>query len=288
MRASLSSFESSDSLSISVGAIYGCLLAMAFLYGTTTMQSLTYFRMYPEDRLLHKLTVAILWIVDTTNSVLIAYGIYRCLLVVIKETLFTIYSKPFPRTLVTTIVLATISDAIVRGFYWMRIWKLSKGSQTITGIIILLSLPPIGAGFYLAAKFYRLPALLNISDTSDAVYFVLESICAADCAISIVMMMLLWDMHTSMKKPTTFINTLIILVLTSGLITSVFAIVILITSAAGQIFICIGLYLMFSKFYINSLLTTFNNRVPSRQYRNQLNVKYTFKIHHIHQAQLHG
>ncbi|TFY62265.1 hypothetical protein EVG20_g6763 [Dentipellis fragilis] len=113
------------------------------------------------------------------------------------------------------------------------------------------------AGFYLAVKLDKLPALLDISDTSDAVYLVVESMCAADC--SIAMMILLWNMHTSMKKSTTLINTLIIFLLTSGLITSIFAIAILITFATQQIFICIGLYFMFNKFYINSLLTTFNN-----------------------------
>ncbi|TFY56301.1 hypothetical protein EVG20_g8978 [Dentipellis fragilis] len=249
----------------SVGAIYAGLLVMSILYGVTTLQSYMYFRAYPRDKQVHKVLVMILWLLDTAHTICIAYGVYQDLITLsIQVTFDSIALAPVPRYFgfQATQFLITINDALVRWFYCERIWKLSKGSWIITVFIVILSIPPVGAGFYFAIQLFKLSALKDFRSISTAVYLALASICASDSCITIVTSALLWKTHGPIKRTNAVINTLIILSLSTGLLPrfSIFAIAVLITYATGQGLIWVGLYFIFSKLCFNSMLTILNNR----------------------------
>ncbi|KAA1474694.1 hypothetical protein DENSPDRAFT_343024 [Dentipellis sp. KUC8613] len=203
--------------------------------------------MYSQDKWINKLIVAVLWMLDTVHSILIAYGVYICLVSALNTSLVAMFLGPMPRSLVTTLLLTIINDTIVRFFYWMRIWKLSKGNKVITGSIAILNLSPIGTGAYYLVKLYKATALIDVLKVQAPVYPLLGSACAADWCISIVMSILLWRMQTSIKETKTLINTLILFALSTGLIPSVFAIVILVLFATQQGLVWLGLYFIFNK-----------------------------------------
>ncbi|KAJ3923727.1 hypothetical protein F5877DRAFT_63035 [Lentinula edodes] len=60
-----------------LGAVFIGIVGATFLFGITTLQVYMYYHHYQRDSYLHKLAVAILWILDTVHLVLIVHATYH-------------------------------------------------------------------------------------------------------------------------------------------------------------------------------------------------------------------
>ncbi|KAF8194240.1 hypothetical protein BJ912DRAFT_959910, partial [Pholiota molesta] len=68
-----------ESLDSTYGAAFIGLVASAVLYGVTLLQTFLYYKQYPNDSLITKSIVFLLWILDTVHLILCTIAIYTYL-----------------------------------------------------------------------------------------------------------------------------------------------------------------------------------------------------------------
>ncbi|PBK81088.1 hypothetical protein ARMGADRAFT_1068692 [Armillaria gallica] len=64
------------SVSETLGALYVGVTIAAVLYGITNLQSVIYYRRYPNDWWVYRYSVGILWALDTVHVAISVYTVY--------------------------------------------------------------------------------------------------------------------------------------------------------------------------------------------------------------------
>ncbi|THH14143.1 hypothetical protein EW146_g6158 [Bondarzewia mesenterica] len=205
---------------------------------------------YPDDLREIKIMVAALWIIDTMHSILSSYGVYQVFLTVEKKARCSM-SMSTSRAITATVLLTCVSDTSIRCFYCHRIWKLSNRDWflTATGLVSVI------------VSFCKFSEYVGfILHLSAILYCSLGSVCIADWIITLITSILLWRKHSPIKRTNSTINTLILYTVTTGLLTSILALTILIVYITIPGYPFVGIQLNLSKLYFNSFLATLNIR----------------------------
>ncbi|KDR82712.1 hypothetical protein GALMADRAFT_238211 [Galerina marginata CBS 339.88] len=251
-----------DSLDATYGAAFIGLIASAVLYGVTLLQTFLYYRQYPNDSWLTKFIVFFLWILDTAHLFLCTIALYTYLV--------TNFSNPEALHRSTwSMNLQTdcngLIGLIVECFFARRLWIMS-GNHFITGIIVILACIHFGLGVFFTVEGFilvntsRFPSLIWVTSTG------LGSAAAADIIIAASLCYYLTKSRTGFARTDSLIATLIIYSLTTGLITSVIAFIIVVTFATmPNNYVWLGFFWLIGKCYVNSLLAALNSRESLRE-----------------------
>ncbi|KAJ4470677.1 hypothetical protein C8J55DRAFT_183497 [Lentinula edodes] len=167
------------------------------------------------------------------------------------------YGMAYPTGVVTV---------IVQSFYVWRVWKLSN-NVIIAGAIWSLSLAQFGAFLYYVARVFGVP---NASDLSLVLgnYAILVNAIGATCDIVIACAMVFYlrQSRTSIKKTNHLLRSITIFTVTTGIVSSVCAIMVLSMAAAYPgTNIELTFYFMLTRLYANSFLATLNVRDHLRE-----------------------
>ncbi|PBK79572.1 hypothetical protein ARMGADRAFT_1093018 [Armillaria gallica] len=128
-------------LELTLGAVYFGATIAAVFYGITILQTVIYYKQYPNDPWIFRYTVAVLWILDTLSVIFSTYtlyfymvkssGDYSALLDIIWYAHLTsvivfglteITGRSFPLQLLVN-MLTVVG---VQALYAFRIWKLGR------------------------------------------------------------------------------------------------------------------------------------------------------------------
>ncbi|EIM84208.1 uncharacterized protein STEHIDRAFT_123065, partial [Stereum hirsutum FP-91666 SS1] len=129
---------------------------------------------------------------------------------------------------------------------------------------------PIVLTIDLFVKTLNLPHFSQEYQLSTVLYLLLSSILLSDWVISLLMIFLLWRSRRGsvLNKTDSLVTSLIIYTVTTGMVTSILALIILVTSAvmskAGETYI--GFFFLLSRSYFICLITTLNRRNDLRTY----------------------
>ncbi|KAJ7144448.1 hypothetical protein C8R44DRAFT_144535 [Mycena epipterygia] len=254
--------RSSHTMESTVDNVFGVMLIAvvlsAVLYGAGFVQFWMYIRKYhsTDPSTIKYLVIAVL-ICDTCQQGLITHLIYRTLVSSIADPSIL---KSAVSTGVYQLYFGGAVATMVQQFFCWRIYKVGK-SVILPGAVSFVSWTALVLLYFTAAKYGSASLLANPS--LQVLAIVTNSLSAGvDVTISVTLVYLLQSSKTGFTKATTdLINRLIIFTFTTGLPTTVFALL----SA-----ICIGafpktqLYLFFymivGRLYTNSLLVTLNSR----------------------------
>ncbi|KAJ3810178.1 hypothetical protein F5876DRAFT_77013 [Lentinula aff. lateritia] len=151
-------------------------------------------------------------------------------------------------------------------FYVWRVWKLSN-NVIIAGAIWSLSLAQFGAFLYYVARVFGVP---NASDLSLILgnYAILVNAIGATCDIVIACAMVFYlrQSRTSIKRTNHLLRSITIFTVTTGIVSSVCAIMVLSMAAAYPgTNIELTFYFMLTRLYANSFLATLNVRDHLRE-----------------------
>ncbi|KAJ7144454.1 hypothetical protein C8R44DRAFT_144623 [Mycena epipterygia] len=240
------------------GVMLIAVILSAVLYGAGFVQFWMYIRKYhsTDPSVMKYLVIAVL-ICDTCQQGLITHLIYRTLVSSIADPSIL---KSAVNTGVYQLYFGGAVATMVQQFFCWRIYKVGK-SVILPGAVSFVSWTALVLLYFTAAKYGSASLLANPS--LQVLAIVTNSLSAGvDVTISVTLVYLLQSSKTGFTKATTdLINRLIIFTFTTGLPTTVFALL----SA-----ICIGafpktqLYLFFymivGRLYTNSLLVTLNSR----------------------------
>ncbi|KAH9946723.1 hypothetical protein B0H21DRAFT_386999 [Amylocystis lapponica] len=240
-----------------LGAAFLGHFVTAILYGITSLQAFVYYRQYPNDPPLTRFLVLILWILDGLHVGLITGAMYYYLVknfanpAVVEQPVWCI---------MVMIIVGNISNFIVRGVFGHRLWKLSK-SLILPTIIGLLSLYTAGDAFYFASRGLKMTSYLDLHHIAWSLYLGFSVEVVTDWIITISQCILLRRLQTGIRRADSIIHFLMVYSINTGLLTSVCAMLCLITFATlPNMFVYFAFYFILSKLYVNSLLANLNAR----------------------------
>ncbi|KIJ57038.1 hypothetical protein M422DRAFT_62902 [Sphaerobolus stellatus SS14] len=230
------------------------------LYGALCLQIYLYYRWYPDDRLMLKLLVASLLVLETAETVISTY-ISWVYMVSGWGTPGGLFPAPWP--FCTAIILTGVIATMAQLFFAHRVWIFSHSIPIIAAIVIL-SLAQCGSAIAGAAQILA----IQLENSAKLTSFDVLSIwlaCSAACDILIAVSMVYFlarTRSTLVLKSTDFLVTRMInFSVQTGTITAVFAALSLILFLAFKVTdLQDAPFLALGKLYSNTVLANLNAR----------------------------
>ncbi|KZT59230.1 hypothetical protein CALCODRAFT_431229 [Calocera cornea HHB12733] len=245
--------------------LIGVFLAI-FLYGLLTLQVYVYHEMFPRDVWWLKLVVLSVWILDTLHTIFISHMIYTNLI-----TNFGDYSAIMHNTwsFNVNVLITTIVAAISQVFFIHRCWRCEcsllcalrcvwEGADAVLGGVVDKSvLNTVLSGIILLFAAFL--------DYKWAVDTWLGSAAVTDILVSCALVRSLLMKRNEVQRTRNLIERLIRWTVTTGLITSVWALLDLaVFTASETTLVHLFFNIMLAKMYANTLLAALNHRSPNR------------------------
>ncbi|KAL5522314.1 hypothetical protein ACEPAF_2171 [Sanghuangporus sanghuang] len=233
-----------------LGALYiGIVLAMS-LWGVASLQVFYYFTRYPNDDWRLKTLVGIVWALDGIHQGMITHSGYVYL---ITQYGNVAYLSHVEASLDLMILMSS--------FLVYRVWKLSRGNIPL---IIYLITTVIAAFCFITAYFGKSIQGGTFSNIHSREWLGKASesfVVVSDFSIAGSLIFYLHRSRTGFRKTETMVNRLIIIIINTGLSTSIVAALTLIfLSIYPHKYIYVACFVSISKLYVNSLLATLNCR----------------------------
>lgn len=137
----------------------GFSIATSF-YGISVLQSYLYYRNYPKDSVILKLTVAFLWILDTLSTIGVADALYTYYVLdfgnLAADALIP-WSFALENTMLTFITITA------QFFYAFQIWSISR-NRAVTGVVLVLALAAFGVGLYVSVHLFQFNTLVTLEE----------------------------------------------------------------------------------------------------------------------------
>ncbi|KAJ3926495.1 MAG: hypothetical protein NXY57DRAFT_719669 [Lentinula lateritia] len=240
--SSLDGSLQSQNIDNTLGAVFIGIVGATFVFGITTLQVYMYYHHYQRDSYLHKLAVAVLWILDTFHLVLIVHATYHYAVKGFGDAsnmAFIVWSVKLQVTINVIIIL------FVQSLYAYRVWILGGYHHGVLGYVVAgVVIGGFGIGAAVAYKIYTIQMFEELHAISWTIYLSLATSTAIDFTIASTMCYYLHKSRGSESQLNSRISTVMQYSLSSGLFTS--------------------LQFLSTKFYVGSFLAMLN----SRQHRN--------------------
>ncbi|KAH9021161.1 hypothetical protein EDB85DRAFT_437605 [Lactarius pseudohatsudake] len=242
--------------------LLGCFAAVA-LSGVLALQTCIYYRLYPKDRGLNKIMVAVVWMLDATHTCLICSSAWKYLIANFGNVS---YRGHVPITVAFSIGVTAFVTLITQLFYVRRLLRLSNNNWFIVGPLLLLVVGRVAAGLVTTVELARLqnfPAFTAKYKPVFTLGLALSSV--ADMIITFGMCFYLQESRQGLGTMDKVIGSIIVYTVNNGAITCVSTIVSMIcwlTMPHNLIFM--ALHFAIGKMYANSLLATLNTRQALR------------------------
>jgi len=243
--------------------VFTCIFFAAILYGLTSAQSLFYFRSKRagNDKALIKIMVFMLWFLDTLDLAFSGLSLFQ--ISIADPASVQIIGGAYWAFVVSFIIEAVV-EAIVRSFYCFRIWTMSNGNWALTLLTSVLAIVAFVFSMWLpiAAAEFGLVAISKMRITIAVTYIFAISAVVADLTIAGILVHILWTIRkqSGIERTNTVIGNLITYTVSTGLLTSLAALILLITYVTSDSLVYAGVRFVVAKMYINAMLATLNER----------------------------
>ncbi|KAL1951485.1 hypothetical protein VTO73DRAFT_634 [Trametes versicolor] len=211
-----------------------------------------------------KLLVFLLWILNTLRLAIVSYAAYTYMVTDFMN-LFAIL-KPTWAVFPSTIVTVALNNAVVRGVFCYRVWRLSGRNRWLASAIALTIITTLGANIAYAIVSYGFQTWLDLPKASWLLSFTFACSMTADIIISASLCVLLAMRKTGHVRSDSVVRTLSIYAINNALLSTVCALICLLTYLTmPDNFIFMSLYMIYPELILNALLATFNGRPSLRR-----------------------
>jgi len=262
--------ESNENL----GSVQITTFLSLILFGVVLAQGYTYFWRSGEDRLVLKLLVTFVLMLEAIHSFTASQTIYYDTITRFKK------AEPNSYPVSITVAIETLITIIVQSFFSYRAYRLSR-RLSISMACFSLALCRFIGGVYLSVQcFLDVPRNPNgIMFANRLSWLITSSLAcggAADILIAMTMLYYLRKLASplNLESTTQVINRLVRWSLQTGLVTSMTSVAVIICFQAMGNMVWFSLYVLLAKVYSNSLLVSLNARpvfhreaAPSTQLR---------------------
>ncbi|KAM6497790.1 hypothetical protein JOM56_005738 [Amanita muscaria] len=202
-----------------------------------TVQTIVYFRVYPEDTMKLKALVATIWALDIIHTAFLWNDLWFYLITIFGQVfdIDTIQGIG-PETVPGAIVVTDIVVLIVHLFYVHRIFRFSHRNYWITTPVFILIICEVVCAIAAVIMPYRYQGVLTLLNSGYTWIFSLGFILAAvsDIVIMGVLLVLLWSSRQHSLSLNNVIDQLILYTFETGSLTAFMAIAIMITWLTEQ------------------------------------------------------
>ncbi|KDR69549.1 hypothetical protein GALMADRAFT_145303 [Galerina marginata CBS 339.88] len=243
------------------GALLIGVVLSAGLFGVTCSQVFYYYQNYTSDRILIKVVVATLLILEGLHSAFSIHAVYY----------YTIlnYLNPLGLLLITWSAIMTlgVSSLIILAvhlFYLRRVYHVSKRNIPLVALLAALSLGHFVTGVVVEVRAFQLKTYPAFSGSSLQQRIVVASLSLAVATDILTAASLSFYFHTSrsgIKSTDTLINKLMAYAINNGILTSFFDIIVLtfvVVEPDNLVFLAI--FQIVGNLYTNSMMATLNAR----------------------------
>ncbi|EIW64264.1 uncharacterized protein TRAVEDRAFT_41684 [Trametes versicolor FP-101664 SS1] len=255
----------------SLGPLFVGLVLASCLYGVTTFQTYIYFAHSSIDKMAMKILIFLLWILNTLRLAMVSYAAYTYM-VTDFTNIFAIL-KPTWAIFPSTVVTVGLNNAVVRGVFCYRVWRLSGRNWWLASAIALTILTAFGANTAYAVISSGFQTWFDLPKVSWLLSFAFACSMAADILISASLCILLAMRKTGHARSDGILRTLIIYAINNAVISTACALACLITYLTmPDNFIFLSVYLIYPELILNALLATFNGRPALQRKMNMMTV----------------
>lgn len=244
------------------GAFLIGVVVSATLYGVTCVQTWYYFSRYPSDPWYIKLLVGAVLASDSIHQALITHTVYTYLV-----TDFGIAADlgTLVWSLIVEVLFNGLTALMVQSFLTMRVYRLSNKSIIATLSVLSLVFGEFILVVIYVAKAINMTTFVELGTLKPLSMSVNALAAAGDVLIAVFLCTLLQQSRTGFRRSDTMINKLILFSINTGLLTSICAVMSLISITVWDgTFIYIAFYFCLGRLYCNSLLATLNARKSLR------------------------
>ncbi|KAI0364765.1 hypothetical protein BV20DRAFT_974067 [Pilatotrama ljubarskyi] len=245
--------------------IGGLLIEVFFafiLYGITTLQTFMYFQKYSGDNSTIKALVAAVWILESVHTGFCMQFIYAYLVVGFGD--FENFLNINWGIGVTVVCSAGVA-LCVQGYYTWRVWIVSGNSVAWAVIIGFFSLLRVAFGIASAVLSYVYPQWLAFRHTKTSLVTISGGLGSAALVDMLVACTLTFYLkrgrHTWHRESNSMVNRILLYSVNTGAITgsaSLLCVILFAVKKTSLVFL--GLVMIQTKLYANSLLGSLNAR----------------------------
>ncbi|KAF9528198.1 hypothetical protein CPB83DRAFT_855065 [Crepidotus variabilis] len=258
------------------GALFIGLLVATMLYGVACAQSVIYFYRWKKDRQLFKNVVLIIWMLDTVSLLQAILTLYNWLITDYGN--FLAILKP-STTALAQMFISGVSDFIVRSFFARRAFILLKGNSRsslvpwlVASTIVILSIFMYIVGCSLGSIGFRVQSQSTVDISARMAKYVWMQYAyhitstAVDSIIAGSLCYTLAKSRSSFKQTNNIVIQLMAFSVSSGLVTSLFALSSMVLYAVlPQYLISLAIGWIIGQLHVNSLLLSLNSRSILRE-----------------------
>lgn len=264
-RLEMSDF-SDENINLTQGFLFICVLFVTAFWGSGAIQLYFYYENYAKsDRWWIKLSVALIWLLDTAHEVIVAHLVYTIFVLNFTDTT---YLNHYGREEAVVILLNALIDVIVQFLYVMRIWHLSARNRWLTGIAALFTCTQFALTVVYFARTASFTTFTQLHSNSILKIELIVNIVVlvADTYISGILVYLLLRNREEMGKMNGLIKSLVFYFIGTGLVIDLVSLAALLTGLLmPKAFVIVGLLMIYPKLYTNSVLVLFNSRDRRRK-----------------------
>jgi len=257
MPASLPTIENT------IGSLFIGWGISAIVFGILCTQAWAYFVRFPDDSIPNKFLVSCVWSLEVAHQIVIGITCWHYSVSNFGSA-EQAFSERTPWSLSTMVLLGAVIGTIVKAYFGLRVYRLSKGNFLWAGIICSMSIAQLGtATSYAIRSTHTAVSQLVTIKTLGTVSLSLGA--ATDIVTASVLFFYLRTMRTGYSRSDTLINRLISFSVNTGALTSFFSLaVVILYQLMPTNFVFIACYFIVCKLYSNSFLATLNSRGFSR------------------------
>ncbi|KAI0749391.1 hypothetical protein C8Q80DRAFT_1269277 [Daedaleopsis nitida] len=254
-------------LDLTFGVTFVGLVVTGCLFGVTTAQTGWYFTHYPQDRRLLKTLVTAVWLLDATHLGLYIATLFTYL---VQKKALDFAVEALPWTSNVQLLCNAFAIGLIQSFYASRIWTLSRHKPllAIMGLFVLVTWAFAIVLFIKTVTTQTVAEYIALAPLDIAMSVMAAS---TDVLLCGAMVFLLSTSRTGTQGADRLINKLMLYTVNTGLLTSFFAILSIITVATlPTTSLFIAFYYIGSQMYTVSLLATLNARLDLRMQAAQM------------------
>ncbi|ESK92812.1 hypothetical protein Moror_9144 [Moniliophthora roreri MCA 2997] len=249
-----------------LGAVFLGVIGSGVLFGVTCLQAYIYYHRFSRDSVLHKISVAVLWILDTFHLSLTVHVVYHYLVKNFGN--HAAYPK-ITWSLKLQVLVNVIIILIVQSLYAYRVWLLGGYHH---GFLKYLVASVVAGGFVigiiLSYKVYGSDTFAGLENIAWAINASLATSTVIDFLMSSAMCYYLWKSKCHDSRLNSRISTVMQYTLCTGLITSACSLSALFTyTLMPNNLIFLALEFLLTKLYVGSFLAMLNARQPRQRIR---------------------
>ncbi|KAI0779923.1 hypothetical protein C8Q74DRAFT_726089 [Fomes fomentarius] len=194
----------------------------ACLFGVTTQQTVTYYRLSGQDPIILKLLVGLLWALDIAHVALLIQVVYEYAVSNFGNILGL---EKYNSNVVVVFLFTGLSDFIIRGIYQHKIWALSNRNRPLCAFLATMAVVTFGSNIVITVKGSRCHPCewAYIDRLAWIVYFLLGMITISDIVISATLCFFLGDQvrDSHSNRLNRAVRTLQVYIINAGILTSV-------------------------------------------------------------------